>query len=159
MKLAALVAVGCNPYDPCITLEHATWATNLIVADVRNLLERFDAGEIGIDNDETKQLARCVATVKDYVVSPWQEVVKYSGEGMSNLHSARIIPFSYIQRRLSNVAVFKKDKQGASTALKRALKTLTERGDLQEVSKATLAKDYGTSALCYMISNVKTFGI
>lgn len=159
MKLAALVAVGCNPYDPCITLEHATWATNLIVADVRNLLKRFDAGEIGIDNDETKQLTSCIGTVKDYIVKPWIEVVKYTGEGMSHLHNARIVPYSYIQRRLASVAVFKKDKLGSSTALKRALKTLTERGDLQEVSKATLAKDYGTSALCYMISNVKTFGL
>jgi hypothetical protein len=159
MKLAALVAVGCNPYDPCITLEHATWATNLIVADVRNLLKRFDAGEIGIDNDETKQLTALMNVVKDYVVKPWQEVIKYTGEGMSNLHNARIVPYSYIQRRLASVAVFKKDKLGASTALKRTLKTLTERGDLQEVSKATLSKDYGSSALCFMISNVKSFGL
>ena len=146
LKLAALVAVGCNPYDPAITTEIGQWAINIITADVRNLLARFDAGEIGIDNDETKQLAAVVKAVKDFVVSPWHDVAKYSGEGNSHLHSARIVPYSYINKKLSAVAVFRKDRIGSSGSIKRALKTLTERGDLQEVSRATLAKDYGTSA-------------
>ncbi len=157
MKLGALVAVGCNPYDPTITLDVATWATNVIVADVRNLLDRFNAGEIGVDNDETKQLAKVIATVKDFVVSPWPEVSKYAGEGMSNLHSNRIVPYSFLQRKLAAVAVFRKDRIGSSGALKRALTTLTERGDLQEVSRATLAKDYGTSARAFMVANPRVF--
>lgn len=157
MKLAALVAVGCNPYDPVITIDIATWATNLIVADVRNLLDRFNAGEIGVDNDETKQLAKVIATVKEFVVSPWPEVSKYAGDGMSNLHSNRIVPYSFIQRKLAAVAVFRKDRIGSSGAIKRALTTLTERGDLQEVSRATLSKDYGTSARAFMISHPRAF--
>lgn len=159
LKLAGIIAVGCNPYDPTITADVASWAINLVVADVRNLLARFDAGEIGIDNDETKQLAKVISTVKDFVVSPWPDVAKYAGEGMSNLHSNRIVPYSYVQRRLASVAVFRKDRIGSSGAIKRALKTLCERGDLQEVSRATLAKDYGTSAVAYMISNTKAFGL
>jgi hypothetical protein len=159
LKLAALVAVGCNPYDPAITTEIGQWAINIITADVRNLLARFDAGEIGTDNDETKQLAAVMKTVKDFITSPWQDVVKYAGEGSSHLHSARIVPYSYINKRLSAVAVFRKDRIGPTGAIKRALMTLSERGDLQEVSKATMAKDYGTSARCFMISNAKAFGL
>lgn len=159
LKLAGIIAVGCNPYDPTITADVASWAINLVVADVRNLLARFDAGEIGIDNDETKQLAKVIATVKDFVVSPWPDVAKYAGEGMSNLHSNRIVPYSYVQRRLAAVAVFRKDRIGASGAIKRALKTLCERGDLQEVSRATLAKDYGTSAIAYMVAHPGVFGL
>ncbi|QIQ66003.1 DNA primase [Pseudomonas phage Epa40] len=159
LKLAGIIAVGCNPYDPTITADVASWVINLVVADVRNLLARFDAGEIGIDNDETKQLAKVIATVKDFVVSPWPDVAKYAGEGMSNLHSNRIVPYSYVQRRLAAVAVFRKDRIGASGAIKRALKTLCERGDLQEVSRATLAKDYGTSAVAYMVAHPGVFGL
>lgn len=157
MKLAALVAVGCNPYDPTISLDVATWATNIVVADIRNLLDRFNAGEIGVDNDETKQLAKIIATVKEFVVSPWPEVCKYAGDGMSNLHSNRIVPYSFLQRKLAAVAVFRKDRIGSSGAIKRALTTLTERGDLQEVSRATLSKDYGTSARAFMIANPRVF--
>lgn len=159
LKLAGIIAVGCNPYDPTITADVASWAINLVVADVRNLLARFDAGEIGIDNDETKQLAKVISCVKDFVVSPWPDVAKYAGEGMSNLHSNRIVPYSYVQRRLAAVAVFRKDRIGASGAIKRALKTLCERGDLQEVSRATLAKDYGTSAVAYMVAHPGVFGL
>lgn len=159
LKLAGIIAVGCNPYDPTITADVASWAINLVVADVRNLLARFDAGEIGIDNDETKQLAKVIATVKDFVVSPWPEVAKYAGDGLSNLHSNRIVPYSYVQRRLASVSVFRKDRIGASGAIKRALKTLCERGDLQEVSRATLSKDYGTSAVAYMIAHPGVFGL
>lgn len=159
LKLAGIVAVGNNPYDPVITSDVLSWATGVIVADVRNLLARFDAGEIGIDNDETKQLAKVIAAVKDFVVSPWPDVAKYAGEGASNLHSNRIVPYSYVQRKLAAVAVFRKDRIGASGAIKRALKTLCERGDLQEVSRATLSKDYGTSAVAYMIAHPGVFGL
>lgn len=159
LKLAAIVAVGCNPYDPIINADIASWAINIVVADARNLLARFDAGEIGIDNDETKQLAKVISTTKDYVVSPWPEVAKYAGEGAGILHSNRIVTYSYIQRRLASVAVFKKDRIGSTGAIKRALKTLCERGDLQEVSRATLSKDYGTSAVAYMIAHPGVFGL
>lgn len=159
LKLAGIVAVGNNPYDPVITSDILSWATAVIVADVRNLLARFDAGEIGVDNDETKQLAKVISTVKDFVVSPWPEVVKYAGEGAGNLHSNRIVPYSYVQRRLAAVSVFRKDRIGASGAIKRALKTLCERGDLQEVSRATLSKDYGTTAVAYMIAHPGVFGL
>jgi len=159
LKLAAIIAVGCNPYDPIVTSDVASWAINLVVADVRNLLARFDAGEIGIDNDETKQLSKVIAVIKDFVVSPWPEVSKYAGEGAGVLHSNRIIPYSYVQRRLAAVAVFRKDRIGASGAIKKALKTLCERGDIQEVSRAVLSKQYETSAIAYMISHPGVFGL
>lgn len=159
MKVAALVAVGINAYDPVITTEIGSWAINLTLADVRNMLKRFEAGEIGIDNDETKQLAKIIACVKDFVVAPWNEVSKYTGDTMSQLHSNKIIPFAYLQRRNASVAVFKKDRMGATNALRRAIKTLCERGDLTEVSRAVLSKEYNTSAVAYMITHPSAFGL
>ena len=46
--LAALVAVGCNPYEPTINKDAALWAINIVLADVKNMLGRFDAGEIDV---------------------------------------------------------------------------------------------------------------
>lgn len=158
MKLAALIAVGCDPYNPCISTEVATWALNLIVADVRNLLSRFDSGEIGTDNDESKQLSQVVRVISEYILSPWSEVEKYKA-GSAHLHGERIIPYSYLHKRLSQISVFRKDRMGNSGALKRSLKTLAERGDIQEVSRATLAKDHKTTAVCYMVTTPKMFGL
>lgn len=158
MKLASVVAIGINPYEPVIDEHCAAWAMNIVVADVRNLLARFDAGEIGVDNDETRQLSKLVAAVKEYVLRPWSELEKYK-TGTPYLHAEKIIPYSFIHKRLAALGEFKKDKMGASNAIKRALKTLTERGDIQEVSKATLMTKYATSATCYMVATPRAFGL
>ncbi len=157
LKLAGVVAVGNNPYDPIVDLAIANWAINLVISDVRNLLTKFEAGEIGIENDETKQLAKAVSAIKDYLSLPWSEISKYAGDGVATLHNHKILPFSFMQRRLSTSAVFKKDKMGATIALRRAIATLCERGDLQEISKATMAKDFSTTVKSYAISNAQTF--
>lgn len=159
MKLAAVVAVGCNPYAPMITEEVGEWARKIVNEDAVNLLKRFDAGEIGIDNEEQKQLAALMKAVKAYVVSPWNEVSKYCGDGAQALHSARIVPYSFLHRKLANVATFRKDRQGATGAIKRALKTLTERGDLAEMSRAVMSKEYGSGSVAYAISRPSAFDI
>jgi hypothetical protein len=158
LKLSALIAVGVNPYDPVVTLDVAQWAIELVVADVRNLLHRFDAGEIGVDNDETKQIAKVMETIKDYVTKPWADVQKYSTSPPS-MHGDNVVPFSYLSRRLAAVSVFRKDKAGASKAIERAVKTVLDRGDIQELSRGDLTKKYGTYAKAYMISSMKAFGL
>lgn len=159
LKMSSLVAVGCNPYDPVITHDVLQWSINIVVADVRNLLTRFDAGEIGVDNDETKQIAKVCEVCRDFILRPWPDVAKYAGDGMANLHACKIIPYSYIQRRLAAVAVFRKDRIGSSGAIKRAIKTLCERGDLQEMSRAEMSKSYGCTALAFMVANPKALNL
>lgn len=156
MKLAALVAIGCDAYNPKIIAEFANWAIEIVVSDVRNLLGRFDAGEIGIDNDETRQLNRAIAAVKEYILRPWSEIKGYGGN--SDLHAEKIIPYAFLHKKMVSAGEFKKDKLGATNAVKRTIKTLIERGDLQEVPRATMAA-YNTHANCYMVSNAKVFGI
>lgn len=158
MKLAAIVAVGVNPYNPVITEEIGNWAINVVNVDASNLLSKFDAGEIGVDNEEMKQLAAVIKAVHDYVTSPFSSIVKYCGDGADRLHSDRIVPYSYLHRRLSSVATFRKDRRGATQALKQTLRTLTERGDLAEISRAVMSKDYGSSSIAYGIERPAAFG-
>lgn len=158
LKLAAVVAVGINPYNPIVTLDVAQWAVNIVVADVRNMLTRFDAGEIGIDNDETKQISKVMDVVKDYVTRPWDDVAKYSSSPQA-MHSDNLVPYSYISRRLSAVSVFRKDRMGAAKAIEKAVKTIMDRGDMQECNRADLAKKYASTAKAYVISVPKAFGL
>jgi hypothetical protein len=158
LKLAGSIAVGENPYRPVITLAVAHWAIALVSADVRNFLLKFETGDVGVDNDENKQIAKVIEYTRDFVLKPWPEVAKYAGDGAGVLHSNKVIPYSYIQRRCAAVAVFRKDRQGATTAIKRAIKTLCERGDLAEVSRPKMATEYGTSAVAYMIQHPGVFG-
>lgn len=156
LKLSGLVAVGCNPYEPTVTMEMAIWATDIILEDVKNILSKFNEGEVGIDNDENKQLTQCIRMMGVYLFSKWSDLEKYKA-GNLKLHSEKIVPYSFLHKRLSQLGVFRNDKIGSSGAIKRALKILCERGDIQEISRSTLSKDYGTSALCFMACNMKLF--
>lgn len=158
LKLAATVAVGCNPFDPVIDAEMAVWAINIVNADVKNMLSRFESGEVGINNEETKQLALCMKLIKKFCTAQWQEVEKVAGEKMKPLHAERIIPYSYLQRNTSTAPAFKKDRLGATNALKRALKTLEERGDVQPMARSELVKRFNTGAASYCVTNAGTFG-
>jgi hypothetical protein len=153
LKMAATVAVGCNPYDPVIDEVIANWALNLVTNDTQNMLTRFANGEVGQDNDESKQLHEVVRCIKDFLTKSWPEVEKYSGEGTGQLHANKILPYSYLQRRLAAVLLFRRDKLGGSGAIKRALKTLCERGDIEELGKMVMARDYGCKATAFSISN------
>jgi hypothetical protein len=153
LKLAALVAVGISPYTPTIDINCADWAIRIVVADIRNLLGRFDAGEIGIDNDETRQLKRVIEVMKEWTDKPWSELESLKFGSLA-LHSERIIPYGFIQNKTQRMKEFKKDRQGATNALKRTLKTFEERGDIQQVGRTELASKFQTTASCYVVKNL-----
>jgi hypothetical protein len=64
LKLAAIVAVGLNPHYPVVDLDCAQWATDLVVRDITNILDRFESGEIGggaLGASEQRQIADMIA--------------------------------------------------------------------------------------------------
>lgn len=160
LKLAATVAIGVNPFEPRISVENARWAIKIVTAGVHQLLARFENGEVGIDNDESKQIKAVIEKIRQFIVSPWDRVSKTAADGVfESFHKERIVPYSYIQRSVISMAPFRRDKLGATNALKRALKTLVERGDLEEVGKAELIKKLNSKAVAYMVVMPHTFGI
>jgi len=158
LKLASLVAIGCDPYSPVIASQSADWAISIVVADVRNLLARFDAGEIGQHTtSEMKQLKIASKIIKDWIVRPWSELQSYGGN--AQLHNDKIIPYTYLNKKLNGHTEFKNDRQGGTTAIKRTLKTLVERGDLQEMNRSVLQTNYKTTGICYVIAVPLAFGL
>lgn len=154
LKLAGLIAVGCNPYAPVVTKDIGKWAIDMVLADVRLFLEKFDAGEIGEDNLENEQLVKVQQTISKYLTSAYSEVEKYCGRDSFLMHAEHIIPYAYIQRTLASNPSFRKDRMGATNSLKRAIRTLIDRGDIVEVDKATLMSTYNTTSIAYAIKNV-----
>jgi hypothetical protein len=157
LKLASLVAVGINPYDPVIDKVCIDWALGIVLADVRNLLKRFDAGEIGVVNDEAKQISVMSKAILEYLTRPWDEVNKYK-PGPMELHANRIIPNAYLSRRCIGMKEFKHDRIGATNAIKRTIQTLVDRGDIQQVSKVDLQQKYSIHSTCYMVTSGRMFG-
>jgi hypothetical protein len=156
LKLAALIAVGVNPYDPVISADVATWATNLIVADVRNLLKRFERGDIGVETAETKQADEVIKAFRNYVLKDFASIEKYKIN--KRMHADRVIPHRYIVQVLSSFAAFRNDRIGSTNAIKRALETLKAQGDIVQLLPSDVMKKYEFNGVCYGIAQVESFG-
>ena len=158
LKLAALVAVGWNPYMPTITPDFALWAIQLEKASIRNLLARFEAGEVGEMSSEDIRVKRVIGAIIAYCQKPWHELKSYDVRG--DLHEKRIVTYTYIHKKLAATAPFKKQNNQEPTRLiKEALRTLVDRGDIVEISKVVMARDHQSNGLAYMVANHKAFGI
>ena len=151
LKLSALVAVGCNFSQPTIEVDHVLWAKQIIENDIKKLSKKLDSGLIGKNTEETQQINDAKRIIKFYLIDDWNKIKTYTDN--QQLHSTKIIPHSYLSKRLYNVASFKKDRLGAGNALRKTIQLLIDNGVLNEVSKKQIEK-YGTTAKCYWISNV-----
>lgn len=149
IKLAALVAVGINYNNPIINKYCFEWARNIIDADCELLISKFENNEVGTDNEDSEQFKEFKKACFKYRDCKYADIAK-SYKISEKMHSNKVIPFSYIQQKLSSLACFKSDKQNASAAVKRCLQTMIDTGILQEISKIQ-AVQFQTSAKCYII--------
>lgn len=155
MKLAALVAVGVDPYFPCITLEMAQWAFNIIGHDIRNITKRFVRGEVGRDTSQLNQVNELVRIIKEYLTRSYEELKKYGVR--QDMHTDKtVVPRAYISRRLSGISAFKNDPKGGSEAIARAEKILVEDGDLVE-ARAIECDKYKFKGKAFVIVNPARF--
>lgn len=159
LKLAALVAVGEHMFMPTINAEAAKWAIRIVEADIKNMLSRFESGDVGINNEENKQLKVINKLIHRFLTGDWADVKKVAGDSSAKLHAEKVIPYGYLQRSTSSSAPFKNDRQGATMALRRVLKTLEERGEIQAMQKSVLVQKFGTGAQAYAIMQPGAFGL
>lgn len=151
LKLAGLIAVGCNTFVPTIDTEMFKWATEVVLHDVRRFIDKFDKGEFAANGDERKQLDLVVEAIRFYVVSPWDEIKKYSNIEGYALWENKILSYNYLYQKCRSLAPFRTDKIGASNAIKRAILTLCETGAIEQVDTVTMKKRFGTTAKAYMV--------
>lgn len=156
IKLAALLAVGTNFYSPVITIEMMKWSHNVIDRDIKKVLARFEAGNVGADNNETVQTDKLVGVIRDYIVIAYgQQFAKYNVP--ERMHADRVIPWSYMQRRLLSSPQFRTDRIGASNALKRAIDSLIAEDAIRELRQTDLHNRYGCVMKSYYIINPSRF--
>ncbi len=156
MKLAAICAVGINPHNPVITINETMWATDLIVHQTNRLIVKFETGNVGQSSgSESRQLRDLVGIIASYMNEPFNRYSKYGGK--EDMHRAGVITEAHISRRAMGLASFRHDKQGATSAIKRALKMLLEADELREVPKAQMQATYGTGPRSFVVANPARF--
>lgn len=140
LRLAGIVAVGCNPHQPVVTAAIAQWAINLVNADVEGVIARFSKGDVGVG--DSKQLVDLRRAIQGYLDKP-------SAERWAGVHSGGLIPYALLLQRTANMVAFRQDRLGATSALKNALRSLVDSGELVEVDKATLLRQHQFSGVAY----------
>lgn len=143
LRLAALIAVGVNPYDAVVTPEHARWAIAMIERDLKTLLDRFAMGDVG--EGDSKLQADLVGIIRKYLTD--------GSARFDDYHSRGCIPIRFLQQNSSNRAAFKNHKLGSSRALKDTLSSLIDAGLLVQVAKKQTEEWFKTGSAVYAIGD------
>jgi hypothetical protein len=157
LKIAGLIAVGCDIFQPVVTLPVVQWSKNLIKRDIANILNRFETGRVGRDNNEQNQNNRLLSICKDYIYRPFDESMrKYAVN--PELHRDRVIQYGYLSKRLIGQPAFKDDRMGAAFALKRTIESCIADGVLVELSAQQLNSRYKYSGKAYFVVDITKLG-
>jgi hypothetical protein len=153
LKLSALIAVGVNYIQPTITAEYVLWAKRMIEHDIKALSFKFEQGEVGRNNEETKQYNDMLKAIREYVTRDFAHAAKYRGK--LELHKDKVVCYTYLNDKLKNMASFKNDKNGPTNALKKMIQSLLSDGIIVEITSAEKVKrKYTHLGKCYAVINV-----
>jgi len=123
LKLAALIAVGNNPYNPVIDYQMAVWATELSYTNTLALLKKFERGEVGSVSGDDKHSNEVARVIKQFMTRPLGYVKKYAGSlNVDAYYMARVVPYSYINKRLAATTAFRLQQRQSRSRLAISLK-------------------------------------
>ena len=142
LKLASLVAVGNNPSNPLITESCAKWAVQFVTNDINLIASQFFRGDIG--KGESKQLS----DLRKIIESFFTTFLHKSHPAYPILQEKSLIPYTYIQQR-SNIASFRNDKISSGQALKKAIQTLIDTGELKVIANSQFAHFVNFQGIVY----------
>jgi hypothetical protein len=154
LKLASLLAVGCNYINPVIDFACANWALSLVVSDINNLLERFENGKVGVTSAQNEQTKEVRKSIRRFIKADWKEVEKFTGV-TKHYHDYKIIPHSFITSVCRNKLCFKADKN-CLNSIKQIIQSLVENDEIIELSPLDKKiKNLSVNARLFMVSKMR----
>lgn len=145
LKMAALIAVGCNPHQPIINKHCAEWAIDLVQRDISKLLTKFDSGEVGTGDVRLELDVR--RSIAAYL--KMNAVDRMSYNCPQKMATLPLVPLQYLRRRLRLLVNFKNDRRGATAAMTQTLNALVEGEVLIRISPLQAREHCGTNSPVY----------
>lgn len=145
LRIAALLGVANNYMHPIIEAEHFEWAVDLVRRDIALMKGKIESGDVGMGDNS--RLRKMVSIMQEYLTKPVPDSYRIPAK----MHSACIVPRSYIQTRTSRLAVFTKHRMGATIAMEQTIKDMVQSGYLHEVDKAKAQTEYNFQGACYLM--------
>lgn len=145
LRLAGLLAVGCNPHAPTVTVELATWAITFTRRGTMSVLDRFERGDVG--NGDAKQMSDIRKVVGDYFGYDAATLRKYKIK--PEYQKGGVFPYSYLVMRATQLASFYKDRRGVAGSLRSVLDVLVQSEVLVQVPPLQAQQKFGAKGAMY----------
>ena len=145
LKLAALVAVGANPYQPIVSREITDWSIGVVRNDISKLLKKFEAGEVGTGDVRLELDAR--RAISAYLAMGAAERIAYGCP--AKMAAFPLVPLQYLRRRLRLLVAFRTDRRGATQALAATLRAMVEGEVLSQLSPIQAREQCGTTSAVF----------
>ncbi|HOY61568.1 MAG TPA: DUF3987 domain-containing protein [bacterium] len=151
-KLASIIAIGLNPYVPTIDLIAADYARQIVLNDTINLIKKFERGEIGTPANEIAQINIAVEAIKYFLTTDYNTISMSYGV-KSKMIGDKVMPKSFLTRKLTSHKAFKNDRMGPNIAIKRVIGALVDMHIVIPINRVQCSKDYGLATESYAIAN------
>lgn len=145
IRIASLLAVADNYVLPVVTVEHFTWAKDLILRDIALMQRKMHEGDVGSGDDA--RYRKLLSVITDYLNRMPSPSYKHS----EPMRQGGVITKAYFQLRLCRVSSFANFKLGLNGALDQTIKYAIDAGILSEIPKEKLFQDYNFSGKAYRI--------
>jgi hypothetical protein len=123
LKMAGLIAVGHNMYDPVVSGADAQWAIDFVKADVESIVTRFDEGSVGTGDHRLER--EVIKAMKAYPkLSKAKRLARKVPKYIAG--DSKFVPYSYLRWHCIRLAAFKNDRRGAGFALKTTLEEMVK---------------------------------
>jgi hypothetical protein len=146
LKLAAVIAVGCNPHAPVVTSDIARWSIDFVERDVAVMTTRFQRGEVGVGDHRHEVDIR--KAVEAYLAMSDSQRLQYKTP--KSLLGQPVVPFHYLRRKLRLLSAFKNDRRGVARALEESLKDMVKAEILRQVPPQQAMEKFGVTSELYV---------
>ena len=143
-----------------VLIEHA----ELGLFEIRRLPNGYDAGffyrtinapadtPVNVGNyEETELREKLLETITDALVTSNEDGQKYDAKFSLQMKNENVVTYTYLHRKLANVAVFRKSKGGATEALKKTLDTFCDEGIIECVPTAYVFSAFQVTAKVFRL--------
>lgn len=142
LKIAAILAVSDNCYDPIVTPQRMQYAVDMLKKSIEIRLPTINSSSEPNDENRENDLKRCIG----------EYLFKDAPANEEFIHASGIVSYRHLTQRVHHLSSFKKSVRGSTMSLKATLQALVESGHLTKVLKSESVGLYNKTGDLYRIT-------